>query len=73
MSKLESLLYIFIVSGVARIRNDSSSENVEQTFQFAQAPPMGVLPSHEQTGKFALHLHHFRGRPHHERLLGFSD
>jgi hypothetical protein len=29
-------------------------KTVEQTFQFAHAPSMGVLPSHEQTGKFAL-------------------
>jgi hypothetical protein len=33
----------------------STSENVEQTFQFALVPSMDALPGHEQTGKFALH------------------
>jgi hypothetical protein len=33
----------------------SSSENVQQTFQFADVSAIGALTSHQQTGKFALH------------------
>jgi hypothetical protein len=37
-----------------------SSENVEQTFQFARASSNDPLREQEQTGKFALHFHCFR-------------